>query len=105
MSSNLDIMANGYRHRWRRSDDPVSLLDIQCLVGVGGSSSVAVSFLWPVPFASWLWTEMGLSACLSFEVLWLSAKHSAVPAAICEEAASSHPSLHFPSMTERGQSQ
>lgn len=31
MSSNLDIMANGYRHRWRRSDDPVSLLDIQCL--------------------------------------------------------------------------
>lgn len=56
-------------------------------------------------FASWLWTEMGLSARLSFEVLWLSAKRSAVPAAICEGAASSHPSLHFPSMTERGRSQ
>lgn len=56
-------------------------------------------------FASWLWTEMGLSARLSFEVLWLSAKRSAVPAAICEGAASSHPSLYFPSMTEKGQSQ
>lgn len=50
----------------------------------------------PVPFASQLWPEMGLSACLSFEVLWLPAKRSVVPAAICEEAASSHPSLHFP---------
>lgn len=69
------------------------------------SLSITVSFLWSVPFASWLWTEMGLSARLSFEVLWLSAKRSAVPAAICEEAASSHPSLHFPSMTKRGRSQ
>ncbi|KAK9516973.1 hypothetical protein VZT92_024876 [Zoarces viviparus] len=58
-------------------------------------------------FASWLWKEMGPSASrLSFEVLWLSSKRSAVPAAICEGAASSsHPSLHFPSMTERGRSQ
>lgn len=56
-------------------------------------------------FASWLWTEMGFRARLSFEVLWLSAKRSAVPAAICEGAASSHLSLHFPSMTERGRSQ
>lgn len=56
-------------------------------------------------FASWLWTEMGLSTRLSFEVLWLSAKRSAVPAAICEGAASSRPSLHFPSMAERGRSQ
>lgn len=56
-------------------------------------------------FASWLWTEMGFRARLSFEVLWLSAKRSAVPAAICEGAASSHLSLHFPSMTKRGRSQ
>lgn len=69
------------------------------------SLSVSVSFLCSVPFASWLWTEMGLSSGLSFEVLWLSAKRSAVPAAICEGAANSRPSLYFPSMTERGQSQ
>lgn len=68
------------------------------------SLSSAVSFLSPVPFASWPWTEMGSSARLSFEVLWLSAKRSAVPAAICEGAASSHPPLRFPSMTERGRS-
>lgn len=76
---------------------PVDSFDYQYL-------SIALSFLWSVPFASWLWAEMGLSARLSFEVLWLSAKRSAVPAAICEGAASSHPSLHFPSMTARGRS-
>ncbi|KAI9523493.1 hypothetical protein NQZ68_027352 [Dissostichus eleginoides] len=48
--------------------------------------------------------EMGFSVLLSFEVLWFPAKRSAVPAAICEGAAS-HPSLHFPSMTERVRSQ
>lgn len=69
------------------------------------SLSIAASFLCSMPFASWLWTEMGLSTRLSFEVLWLSAKRSAVPAAICEGAANSRPSLHFPSMTERGWSQ
>lgn len=69
------------------------------------SLPIAASFFCSMPFASWLWTEMGLSARLSFEVLWLSAKRSAVPAAICEEAASSRPSLLFPSVTERGWSQ
>lgn len=68
---------------------PVDSFDYQKL-------SIALSFPWSVSFASWLWAEIGLSARLSFEVLWLSAKRSAVPAAICEGAASSHPSLHFP---------
>ncbi|KAK5867746.1 hypothetical protein PBY51_012210 [Eleginops maclovinus] len=66
---------------------------------------MAVSFFCSVPFAFWIWTEMDFSVRLSFGVLWLPAKRSAVPAAICEGAASSHPSLRFPSMTERVRSQ
>lgn len=49
-----------------------------------------------------LWAEMDWSACLSFEVLWLSAKRGVVPAAICEGAAGSRSPLRFPSVTVRG---
>lgn len=69
------------------------------------SPSIAFSFLCSVPFASWLWTETGLSTRLSFEVLWLSATRGGVPAAICEGATSSRQSLYFPSMNKRGRSQ
>lgn len=46
---------------------------------------------------------MDLSACLSFEVLWLSAKRGVVPAAICEGAAGTHPPPLFPSVSGRGE--